>query len=68
MEISEDSEDDKDDDRALMVTKLSEASKQGSILRDPNNPNIAYLVVEGKPNFNPNLYSKQFKGMGFRCG
>ena len=68
IEISEDSEDDKDDDKALMITKLCEASRQGSILRDPQNPNIAYIVVDGKPNYNPNLYSKQFKGICYRCG
>ena len=38
--------------------------------RDPNDPNIAYIMVDEKPKNNNQFkgYSTQFKGMCFYCG
>ena len=72
VDVSDDSseEDKAENEKAMMMAQLSNASKQGSILHDPNNPNIAYMIIDPKnmtkTNYNP--YFKHFKGQCHACG
>ena len=65
------SEDEKEkSEKAMMAVQLSAASREGSILQDPENPNIAYLVLErneAKQQYF-NRFPKQFKGLCSICG
>ena len=74
IEVSDDSSgetDKEEEEKGLLATHLSAASKKGQVFRDPDQPNLLYLAIDSNnlsKGFNPYAFPTQFKGLCHACG